>query len=199
MAFDPTPRDFQTGPVQSAWALRLSEALDYVNLQWNRQILSYDFERQVSIVRTITTRSQSVSFRFENMAKMMGYFFHWKRALSAGRPEQAGRRGSVLFPLAGLLAVVAFVVLLLRKAKRERNAVWFYRGFLASLEKAGGKKPEAKTITEFVENLEGKLGPRAPAALFLAEEYHRLRFGKVLSDEESNRRVQAALSQLRNA
>jgi transglutaminase-like putative cysteine protease len=199
MQFDPTPRDFNAGSLRSDWTRRWIEALDMINLLWNRQILSYNFERQISIVRSMTDRSQIISSRFENMGQSLRRLFNWKKGASVERSGGSVAGRGLLMAVLGLMAVVSVAGLLWRSRRRKQKPpVWFYPPLLKELEKVGGRKPPAATINEFVAGLENKLGWAAPAAFFLTDEYHRQRFGgQTARPDDKKHEIRAALAQLK--
>lgn len=184
--FDPTPRSYGSSNA-SEWMQKFAEAVDYLNLQWNRQILSYDFERQVGLVRGITSRSQAISLRFGGFGRSSRSFSSWKFGVSDFWK--------------GFLVVVLLVTLffMIEKTRaKERNRVWFYRAFLRALEKKGGPKPSFKTVAEFAAGLKFADQKKSEAAAYLTGEYYRQRFGPTETPSPENKpEIDAALAQLK--
>jgi len=50
-----------TAPTSQGLMQRLSLLLDSINYAWNRTVVSYDFEQQMTIARTVSSRLQGIS------------------------------------------------------------------------------------------------------------------------------------------
>ncbi len=179
VGFDPSPRVLGDG-TSATLSERWSQTMDYINLRWNRYILSYDFERQVEIVKSVSSQSSRMSFRLGQWAGASKKFTTWLGSFAAikapsGKISYMGF-GRALLLLAGLGIVV---VALFKVLHRSHDRVWFYREFLRRLEKRIGKKTDSQTLREFLVQSEEKLGDRAADAAYLQDLYYRLRFGAV--------------------
>ncbi len=181
---DPSPRDVDQGETD-VWKRRARESWDYMNLRWNRYILSYDLEKQVSIIRSVSLKSGHLSTRFEAI-------FGFARHLFSGTSFNLGSRNPVggnlklpvmPFALAGLVALLYFAI---RSLRRGAQSVWFYRPLVKTLERAGAAPLPGRTLREMVAAAAPKLGAGADSARILSEMYYRLRFepGASLSREE---------------
>ncbi|MCG3205372.1 MAG: hypothetical protein KCHDKBKB_02092 [Elusimicrobia bacterium] len=179
VGLDPSPRDVfegSAGPGLPKW----NEFLDTLNLRWNQYILSYDFEKQVEIARSLGQGSEKISFRFGRLATLPHQMKDWAASLLHlnGTGES---KASVSFPkeMGWLLLIIALVGLwsVSRRRGREPNRVWFYLPLVRRLEKRVGRKMDSQTLREFILQSEKQLGPSWPQALALQETYYRLRFG----------------------
>ncbi len=193
LGFDPSPRNDTKSESGMEWMKQWSESMDYINLRWNRYILSYDLERQVNIVRGFTQQSSLISTRIERvpgLSRFMRLFSDSR--FSAGGAVNGARRTAIeiIAPFVFLIGVVWAFIAVVRSAQRRRyrDRVWFYRTLLRALERKAGPKPEALTLQEFFASAGPKLGPGLPSAEFLLRMYYRLRFdpSAALSAPESD-------------
>jgi hypothetical protein len=154
--------------------------MDYLDLRWNRYVLSYDLERQLSFIKSVTTRSRQMSFRVERLSRKLSGLFRLNLSWF-DRPENA-RHHRVIVVIAewtpSALVFVALLASLLLAARRRRGRpMWIYRKLLRGLESTGEKKSDRETLGAFAARLRPKLGARASAADLLLDAYHRRRFG----------------------
>lgn len=168
--FDPTPRQFSTHQ-RPGWASRLSNAMDYLNLQWNRYILSYDLERQVNFVKGLSISRHEIRLRGGRWFKWKG--LSWKRPSTAAAEKQPGNFLPV-FLVVGSAVLLCGVWFVLKKRRSER--VWFYRALVRAMEKIGGPKPSQQTVGEFLEKISADKGETHQSLVYLTEAYYRLRF-----------------------
>lgn len=171
--FDPTPRDFQEGSSGPTWLRRLGQGADYLNLRWNRYVLSYDMERQLSFVEEVGVRSRGWTLSADKMLSRFSNLF-----VSRGdRTVSLGSMWSRKFYIAA--GVVLFSTLLWfwrSRASRRSTSPWFYQRLLALLKKQGFRKMAGQTILEFVDSIRSDLGAKWEDARFVAETYHQVRF-----------------------
>ncbi len=191
VGFDPSPRVTETLSPGSALIRRWSEWTDEMNLKWNRYILSYDFERQVEIVKSVSNESGKISFQLSGFAAVFRNMSHLFRPGSTkgrfanGSAVATGYAATIL-----VLAIGMFVVSVIAFFRRRSDEhVWFYRAFLRRLETRIGKKSDTQTLQEFVLAGREKLGLAEGSAFFLMNEYHRLRFGGGAGSQPIDRRV----------
>lgn len=202
VGFDPSPRDAFEGIPNDQWLSRMNEAMDYLNLRWNRYVLSYDFEKQVAIVQGITQKSNGISVRLGKwtmkVGPLAGLVEKTKARLKALRQS---RFNWVLVPLAaGVVALVVCVVFFaawLWKKRRARNKVWFYESLVKSLEKASGvEKSENQTVDELFVLATPNLADKKEAG-YLKDTYYRLRFDPMAgTTPEETIEIKAALKKL---
>lgn len=176
---DPSPREAEAGPTAaSAFRRRMQQGWDYLNLRWNRYILSYDIERQVAFLRTVTNRSGRLSARLERSVIDLRRYFRfggWRRPR-----EQAGVPARTDFdarPFIGPVLGISFLaagVFLWRRRRRER--VWFYPRLVKFLSRAGVPVSPERTLREMVAAARPALGSAGPHVEFLENEYYRIRF-----------------------
>jgi len=182
---DPSPRSVDEGETGDAWKRRARESWDYMNLRWNRYILSYDLEKQVSLIRSVSLKSGHLSSRFERLFSVVRHLFSGA-SFNLGALNPVG--GSLKVPvlpvvLAGLAALIYFGF---RSLRRSRRTIWFYRPLVKILEGAGAARSPGRTLRELAATAAPRLGEGAESARILSEIYYRLRFepGAALSREE---------------
>ena len=199
ISFDPTPRDFTGSPDSNLLANNLSDFLDYLNLQWNKYILSYDLERQVEIIRSFNTRSQEITMKWNNWNLSWSRLFNWSKGFFRPAGERNIKGVQNLVPIGLILVASLFLWILWEFSgrKKRKPGVWFYPKLLTFLEKKGGRKPANYTIGEFARQLRQGLEGHSADVRFLIAEYYRARFGSGLGSPVEKRDIETALKRLR--
>lgn len=182
VSFDPSPREVGGSVDTSKYVRKWREFMDYLNLRWNRYILSYDLQRQLDLVKNIVQQSNRMSHRFENWMWRVKRIFSWKwftdareRLRSKGPIETKAPMIKNLFIVGGA-AAAAFLLWGLIKG-RQKEAIWFYRPFVRRLERKLGAKMPSQTLREFsTQKTTSSPQPWSDAVRFLEGEYYRLRF-----------------------
>lgn len=181
---DPSPRDVDEGEDDTPWERNLRETWDYLNLRWNRYILSYDLEKQVSIIRSVTVRTGRMSAGLEHFLSLGQRLFSVD---GLGWHPRLHRQ--IRIPVGPLLmgAVVVLLSFLVRHLRRRSGGVWFYRSLIRLLERAGAHPAPARTLRELLDDARPRLGDGATSAEALTEAYYRVRFapGAAISRAES--------------
>ena len=195
---DPSPREIDEGETGDAWKRHARESWDYMNLRWNRYILSYDLERLVSIIRSVSLKSGHLSMGVERIINFGRGLFSGA-SFSLGVHNQLGgniRLPALPFALAGLAALLYFAFQALRRSGSGR--VWFYRPLVKILERAGASAKPGVTLKEMVNAAGPTLGDGAASAKLLSDEYYRLRFepGAALS-RDARQKIDEHLRRLR--
>ncbi len=195
LTLDPTPADYRADPRSPGAWKRWEQTWDYINLRWNRYILSYDFERQKSMFESITQGTKSFGRFRPNV------FSLFPKNLRLSLSERGLRQGTVAFSLAFLgLILVLLAIFLIRflRASSTPKTVWFYKPFLAFLQKKGGKKAEGQTLAEYINSIHPKLQNSRENVAFLEEKYHQIRFRqKSLFSDEDQAKIRFVLKQLK--
>lgn len=178
--FDPSPATPASGG-GSSWFARLKQAADYLNLRWNRYILSYDLQRQLSVLRTLNERSRQLTADFDGpgATSALRRLGAWLPRFNGDDGRVADRGGSGPFFIGGVFALVSAVAggyLVFRR--RRRSAVWFYPELLRYVESRAGRKPPFETMAAFARRASPHLGDRVADVTFLTDAYYRLRFGR---------------------
>ncbi len=187
---DPTPRTFIADESGPDWWRRLQEAGDYLNLRWNRYVLSYDMERQLSFIEKVGRRVQFWSFRGENFAARLEGLFNRESTFKIRAPHVPLPRTVQ----GGIFVLVVVLGAVLWRRSRPSSSLWFYRKLLRLLKKRGHAKPAGLTLNEFLESLKPALGSAWPDAKLIADCYHEARFGPEPGlSPESEARLRAAL------
>ena len=168
--------------------------MDTVNLKWNRYILSYDFERQVDILRSLSQNSMKISFQLGRFAAFPDQFKSWMSSLQGGIKDNE-EPATTFFTKEGviglgvtILGLLTFGFFVWRRSHRHRDRVWFYKPLVRRLEKKAGPKPAAQTLLEFISQSQAKIDSSYEDALVLQSLYYRLRFNPndILSVDEAN-------------
>jgi hypothetical protein len=202
VSFDPTPRPSEESK-QSGLSGKWREFWDYTNLRWNRYILSYDFERQKTLVISVSQKSNRMSERLARWYNSSKTFLSisqrgslWNSLKKVKNFELEQKK----LPLMGLFGAVPVVFfgcwLFLRNFNKKRQKVWFYPLLIEKLEDVVGPKPSHKTIGEFYEESKSKLGEKASVAGLLIQEYQRLRFHPSPSAVLDSASIKSLLQQL---
>jgi protein-glutamine gamma-glutamyltransferase len=182
VAFDPTPRGARIPVFREGWTRKITESMDYLNLRWNRYILSYDMDRQVQMFQTINEGSRRLTVSFGHLEKMIGNVFKRfqlgksKEGKSESEQNSSGHKITwIVFSGLGLI-ICLFMFRYLISRFSNPSRVWFYPLLIKRLEKMGGKKPPQQTLAEFVASLSVRLGDKQENVQFLTNEYYRRRF-----------------------
>jgi transglutaminase-like putative cysteine protease len=184
--FDPTPPD--STPATPAWVTVMGNLLDGIDLFWTTEIVTYDFWKQVSFLRSVQERLAALS----EWAKRR--FDNWKESLKGNWISSPADRDSFssvavllwALPVVGLwllfrfrLALLAPFVSLLPTSRSRRLegllVAQCYFHFLRKLEARGVRRRPGETARELAGRLETD-GPRDRAARF-ADLYYRRRYG----------------------
>ncbi len=199
--FDPSPRDVDPAPAAGMLG-NWSQAMDYLNLRWNRYILSYDFEKQVQMVQSVTNTTGSFSGR-------LGRWRRWSLSLKGWGRNEAGsssapHSATAFFCLAdvrsglGVVFLMGAVWWLWRR--RARSQVWFYPRLVKALERQARRPLGPQTLREFVSRNGRSLESNRPAFDFLVDAYYTLRFSGNSSDDIATQSaIRAALARLRTS
>jgi len=143
-------------PPRRSLLLKVRMTLDSLDHTWNRAVISYDFERQIEVASTISTRLQGF---------------------------EAGRALKAVLPYLGIAAgMVGLIVMLLQRKRlfpsREERLL---RAFYQRIERECGVRPERGRVGLFeLAELTGNARVRAFADIYAGAVYHDRR----LSDEE---------------
>lgn len=202
ISFDPTPQSGEPGfgsDVARLW----EESWDFFNLRWNRYILSYDFERQRSMVEAVMDRSGQMSTNVSSTWNRLRPFFAslFSRDLSI-RSVARSVQGHKPILAQGGVVLIGFLVLVIGffwfQSRTPGSRVWFFERLLRYLESKGGKKPVALTLAEFSAGLKDKLGDAFPAVLYLQDRYYALRFDpSAMASSSEKKAVRHALDRLK--
>ena len=199
---DPSPISIDPPARQSNFFKRIKEIQDYLNLRWNRYIMSYDWQKQLMIGRAIVSRSRKVSSRFDKwMGSFSGVFKFYGSILKKDQKAPELKDPTRFqFPWLLVVPVILFLIaipllIMLRGPKASR--VWFYAPLLNYLEKKGGKKPSSATLKEFAKGHWAQIDAHKNEVHFLIQEYYRLRFkpNQSLSNDQAQS-IQKALKTL---
>jgi transglutaminase-like putative cysteine protease len=196
IGFDPSPRDVDAPPTLGLLG-NWSQAMDYLNLRWNRYILSYDFERQVQVVQSVTNATGSLSGRLGRWRRwsvsLKGWTTHGMRTpFGLGTSSTFLRMADVRVTLAVFVAAV-LVWLLWRRRSRPR--IWFYPKLVRALERRTGRNMGEETLRDFAAKNAGALAPHTDLFRFLIDAYYALRFsdGRVSVDTAAVRTALIAI------
>ena len=200
--FDPSPIVWDTDSPQSPVFRRFSEIMDFMNLRWNRYVLSYDLQRQIQIGRAVMSRSRQVSSRLDGWLGSFKGAFQWYQRRLQGREDSrpSFSKKLLLGPIGGLIILVSVVVFvfILRGKSARQSRVWFYTPLLAQLEKRGGKKPLFQTLREFIEAIREKMQGSQPDVDYLSNLYYQARFDPAYRPtDQSRQEIEAALKRLK--
>jgi hypothetical protein len=204
VSFDPSPRDLRSTGDPSALVRRMTEAVDYLNLRWNRYILSYDLQQQMALVRAVTQESNIISLKLEMFAAPLRKIIAWRN--EGWRPLHWKDFGKLSFTFwlmvsLGGVAAVATGALLLFSWRRlfRKDRVWFYRPFIRVIERRAGSKKESQTLREFLEGVAVQANENTPDVRFLEETYYRLRFDPLYRPPSTlSHAVRTSLKRLRS-
>lgn len=202
VAFDPSPREVETGAVQSVWRREILEFMDHLNLRWNRYILSYDIERQSEILKTISRTSFQISANLTQWTNWMSEAISpFKR--DRGMPQKGNTSKDLWNYGLGAMGTAflgIFAFWFFNRRKSSKNRIWFYKEVVRYLEKNDGKKKKrtAQTLKEFRQSLNRNYEGKAAVLEYLEREYYRLRFDpKALPSSEIQRAIAHSLKQLK--
>jgi hypothetical protein len=194
---DPSPRAVDEGDAASSWRRQTREAWDFLNLRWNRYILSYDLERQVAIIRSVSLKSGRISAGLEGAVAMIRNLVDVD-GLSL-RPTSLSA-GAVRLPVGSVLVLllVAAAVAAWRWRRTSASPVWFYPALVRLLQRAGARRAPDRTLRDMLGDAAPRLGAALPSAGRLTDAYYRLRFSPDASVSASERRaIQQALAEVR--
>ncbi|MDA8430143.1 MAG: DUF3488 and transglutaminase-like domain-containing protein [Geobacteraceae bacterium] len=143
-------------PTRKSLLLKIRMALDTLNYTWNRAVITYDFERQVDIARTVGRHVQG---------------------LEPGRVVKG-----LLRYLVWLAGVAGLIMLLVRRKQffppREERLL---RAFYRRVERDCGVRPERGRVGLFeIADLTGNAGVRAFAEVYAGAAYR----DRLLTDQE---------------
>lgn len=195
--FDPSPRRDDVVGRAFPIARRLTELMDYLNLQWNRHILSYDMQKQVALFLSFNLRSRRISGRMDQWVR------DWRSSIRglADRWRGKSERGETppLLPLLPWIFLPAFVAAGIWVFQRFRrgSGIWFYEPLRKYLEGVHGRKSPGQTILEF--GGQAGLPPKKRDLVrFLIHAYYKRRFGpSAPSDPVETATIKKALRDLR--
>lgn len=192
---DPTPTAYRDASEKNDVLNRWSQSWDYLNLRWNRYILSYDFERQKSMFESLTEGSKYIG---QFHPKLFALFFQkmdWSRP--GNRVSQAMAPFLLLFLSLTIGVLVIFLIRFWQRSLSSKT-IWFYKPFLNFLQRVGGKKHPSQTLSEYILAISSKLQKNRPIVAFLEETYHEIRFAKSARiSVEEGAKIHLALKQLK--
>lgn len=189
--FDPTPRVFDEES-KSMWPRRFRNAMDFLNLRWNRYILSYDMQRQVGFLQDVGSRSRRWTGQAEDWFAGIRAFRERLFSADADLREivrESGRGLTVLILLFG--AGCSFFVF---RRNKTSLSPWYYRALLSVLRRRGIKKAEGQTLYELISSSQDRLGSARMDVQFVADAYYASRFGNAPAPADQ---LKAALHRIR--
>ncbi|MBI3292581.1 MAG: DUF3488 domain-containing protein [Elusimicrobia bacterium] len=206
---DPSPRVLAREPAsRGAWKA-LQDLTDYLNLLWNRYILTYDLERQVSLARGIQFRSQVLSFRIE---ESVGSWLRRFRGMASGAQTRSIAVAWYGWTL-GLVLIGVFSWWCVQLSHRllggrirgssdrsARAAVWFYEDLLRRLRRMGYQKRPSQTPHEFAAAVSEAIKTHTEVIRLLTAWYYQVRYGGVplTPDQHATARDVVALIHVRD-
>lgn len=200
--FDPSPRA-RTAGAPTTLAAWTREGWDWLNLQWNRYVLTYDLERQIEVTTAATQRSVTFSHRLRSrfMDRVRALFAFGDDGAGGATPGASAPRRSRL-PLVALGAFFLAIALAgwtIWRATHGAGFRWFdegrftefgfYQQLLEKLSRRGLRPRPSETAREFAGRAAGHLTSAGREAVStLTRLYESGRFGGLsLSRDERDR------------
>ncbi|MFN0117176.1 MAG: transglutaminaseTgpA domain-containing protein [Elusimicrobiota bacterium] len=198
--FDPSPRDQRVNLGGSIFIQKFKNVLDSINLAWNRYVLSYDLQKQISIVKVFSEKGNKIS---DQMGKWMGKLSFKIPQLSLQQKKIELHSLLNMPPLFILMVLSVFSILCMfisrkRRYKKFPRTPWFYYGLINILEK---KKLQFSSGTTLEQKIELVSRPHSKAhnvLSLLKEEYYAVRFGGQLKRKLSDAAIKENLKKLKN-
>ncbi len=210
VTFDPTP-NVVAPPADPVWT-RVGSALDSMRLKWDRVVIRYSFQDQLSVAQGIRQRGDSVRTEVATWVAMARYRYHdGLRRIQAWGKQAPWSVGAVA--LGGLAVLMAALTLarslrlrLLvgaggpdsaqRRAAHQREASRLYETMLHRLERAGIVKPQSAGPIEFSKRVAGLRTNASDSVIWLTDLYCRIRFGSDCLTAADLRRAEEQLQTL---
>ncbi|HEY4117373.1 MAG TPA: DUF3488 and transglutaminase-like domain-containing protein [Byssovorax sp.] len=186
--FDPTPPGDAApkSELSGVWAY-LRDFLEATSQRWERHVVNYDFNQQVSLLQTLTNKQRvslgEVPARVKIVGAILGVGAFWAAAILYFR-RRRDKRGDPKTPTT-------------KRSESAALATELYEQLEAAMSSHGVARLPGTPPLRHAEALEARAHPLADEILALTDVYIRARFGGEPIDDDERRRFEARVKAVR--